>query len=206
MKKAQNIAVQHFAGRKMNPEQLDNFNASTGLSPRPGYTFREVFFNFNVDNNLTARKDLTICPASFTANADLGTAGITSDGIITDGEVITDLSATASDAKLTNDHFTAWLRENRLLVTQIEIESDTTAQFAEKFVHVKATPFVTDKQTIINIKPYKSPNQTSTSEVKMVLKTKGQEFWMGPDDVVTVGIAKSSDSNFRIVGLAEVPA
>lgn len=209
VERAKQIAMSHYGtsnSMNLNPESdsLDNFNGAGGA--RPGFKMIPVAFGFNVDNDLTARKDVALSAGAFASAANLATAGISCDALFGDGAVITSLTFTAADSKLTCDQFLAYLKSRRMLVERIEIQTDNTAQLKETITHVVGSPFKTEKQDIVRISRYKSVNQNATTEVEMVLKTKSERFWMGPDDIVTVGISKSSDSNFIIAGLLEVPA
>lgn len=181
-----------------------SFNGESMVA-RPGFAMFNIDFAFSIDNDLTADKKLALSPGLHSSSAALATAGYSCDAVIGDGAVITDLTLSAENPKLTVNFFKNFLANRRFLVEKIRMTSDQESQFQKTIEIGISTPASVEGTKTIKINPYYNVNQQSAKTVDMVLGKHGEQFWMGPDNVAILNVAKSSNLDIIISGKIELP-
>lgn len=202
------IARDYFKSRPNRVAKFNNFSGA-GVAARPGFQFVPFKFSFTVANAVAApaaNKKLALSAGRHGTAAALAAGSFPTDAVMGDGAVITDFTITADDSNLNCDFFANYFKDRRLYVERLELNSDAPAQFTRTIVVAASTPGNVEKKRTIRIQPYFSVNQNSTNQVDMVLGTKGEEFWIGPDHVAVLDVEKTSQLVIIMSGMMEIPA
>lgn len=170
-----------------------------------------VNFGFTLVNAAAANKVIAITPTYLTTAAALATAtGETVDGVLTDGTIITNVTGTAGNSKLTIAGLQAFIAKNPAKLTKMTIVSTDTSTFETNLVYQDLSPFRTLSNNRIPLTKYVDPRQFNTKKAVVDFYTDYPDFQLddqkmilitigGTNVVATVGVQLNITLEFGVV-------
>lgn len=159
---------------------------------------KEVKFGFSITNAVAAAKVIAISPGYHASAAEVVAAGFADvDHILADGVLETNLSVAADDSALTADALVSFLRQNKAVLTKMELVSDDSNQWNQKLTFGKSTPFEEPAKGSIKFAPYFSvaQNQGDRIVIDLINGGKDKPIQVGKNDVATLKVVASSTLN-----------
>lgn len=124
-----------------------------------------ITYTFKLQNASAGRKVIALTPTYLGTAAALATAtGETVDGILTDGTIITSVTGTAGNSKLTIAGMQAFTKSNATRVLEMTIVSNDTSSFEEKITFQHLSPFRSLENNTIPLTDYVKPDQYNTKK------------------------------------------
>jgi hypothetical protein len=133
-----------------------------------------ITFAFKLQNATAAKKIVALTPTYLGTAASIATAtGETVDGILTDGAIITNLTGTAGNSKLTIAGLQSFVKQNPTRILEMTIVSNDTSTFEENITYQHLSPFRTLQNNRIPLTDYIKPEQYNT---KKAIVTIGRDY------------------------------
>lgn len=124
-----------------------------------------ITYSFKLQNAAAAKKVIALTPTYLATAAALATAtGETVDGVLTDGTIITSVTGTAGNSKLTIAGLQAFIKQNPTRILEMTIVSNDTSSFEEKITYQHLSPFRSLENNTIPLTDYVKPDQYNTKK------------------------------------------
>lgn len=170
-----------------------------------------VNFAFSITNAAAATKQIALTPTYLGTAAALATAtGETVDGVLTDGTIITNVTGTAGNSKLTIAGLQNFIRNNPSKLTRMTIVSNDTSSFETNIIYQDLSAFRTLQNNRIPLTKYVDPNQFNTKKAVVPFYLDYPEFQLddqkliifsigGTNVVATTGVTLNFTLEFGVV-------
>lgn len=124
-----------------------------------------ITYSFRLTNAAAANKVIALTPTYLGTAAALATAtGETVDGVLTDGTIITNVTGTAGNSKLTIAGLQNFIKQNPTRILEMTIVSNDTSSFEEKITYQHLSPFRSLENNTIPLTDYVDPKQFNTKK------------------------------------------
>ena len=189
----------------------DDMLSFSGGSSYLGENSGTVNYKFSLTNAAAADKKIALTPTYLATAAALAVAtGETVDGVLTDGTIITNVTGTAGNSKLTIAGLQAFTLRNAAKLTRMTIVSNSATSFETDIVYQDLSPFRSLQNNRIPITKYVSPNQYNTLKGVLDLYLDYPEMQLdhqkkilitvgGTNRVATVGVTLDITLEFGVV-------
>lgn len=128
-----------------------------------------IKFGFKLQNTTTTTRVVALCPAFYSTASAINTAtGETVDGILTDGNFVTDgttyVTGTAHDAKHKIAPLLEFIKRNPARIVELTIQANNESAFEEKITMRQCSPFRAAGNEYITLTDYVKPDQYNTKK------------------------------------------
>jgi hypothetical protein len=148
-----------------------------------------VKFGYKITNATSGTVVLALTPAFFeSASAITAATGETCDGIITDGTIITNVTATALDSKHKIAPFLSFIKRNPTRAIEMIIQSNTDASYEETIIIKPVSPFRMLGNAYLPLTNYLSPDQFNSKKVIVPLHRDFPDFQFDDQNLVLLPI------------------
>lgn len=103
----------------------------------------------------------------FTNPAAIVAAGYGCDVVLDDGTILTDVTATSSNSKMSIRHFREYIKNYGRTIKTMSVQASHAAAFNEVIEVVNATPLKGAASDYIALQDFKSVDQTATDKVNL---------------------------------------
>lgn len=172
----QNDAMLSFAGK----------NASSFANEGMG----APVFTFKLKNASAATVVLAMGKAFYASAADAAASlGETIDGLITDGTIITNVTAVAGNSRFKLAHILEFARKNAMRLIGFTIQTNTQEAFKENLTIVVPKPFATpDSNTVINLQDQVRPEFLNQNKIEIPVGQVAPDLQLDDQAIILIPI------------------
>lgn len=152
-----------------------------------------------------SNKTIAICPAYFDTLGAITKKEAIVSAILADGEIYNNgsgstITCSALDERDTIDDFIAYIKNNPLTITEINIESSKSDAFLGKIISKEMTPFTEASNRIIHMSNFIQEKDFHKDRKRMVLAKTGDTLFLNTETLVTLDLPADAviTFNFKI--------
>lgn len=152
-----------------------------------------IRFGFKLENKTTATRVIALAFGDFPTAASVNSyTGETVDGLLTDGNIVTDgvtfCTATAANSKLKIAHLQRFVAKNPSTVTEITLQANSEEAWKEKITIIKANPFYPAKTEYIDLQDFLDQYQQQAKKITIPIAKIFPDFQMDDQAVILLPI------------------